>query len=676
MTRFIALLLGLVVAGALLTEAVVVSSLGLAVLLLGVVAWMACPGVWLVAAATGGQRTEAAWILGPAVGLGISGLGLLVAWSLGVQSWWAFVFAPLPAWGLVGWQWDTGWRPTLDRRDRMTVAAVLLVVPLVTAVPFSKVGVDLPEGRAYRAYFTADFVWAMAASSELSKGDIPPRNPFLHEAGLHYYWLSHLASGAFHRNLGPHVRVEQILLVDSIAFGVIFVAFFYGLIRSLGVSPVVAAIAVSAAFLAASYEGTEQWWDLWRQSVTLKYVRILNIDAITRWVFRGMPVDGLHRLLLYQPHHLTGYALGLGALWMVALTSRPAAPAVPLTAGVLLGASFLFSTFTAMVIGAIAALVYVVRVVRARAVAEAWPFALMAIVPVGVAVGASIVMGYVSLSDRSPLAFGANPTAFHRWPLIWLLSFGPLLVGAICGLMVWRRLHLRLLPAAALALGAAAFYFFVDVPEMGGVWVGWRAGHLLLIAFAGLTAATLEALWRSQGAVRSAGLVAATVLGVAGLPTVLIDVYNASDLTNREQAAGFPWTLIVSPDELEALEWVKHATPADAIVQAEPWIRNQATWAYVPAFGERRMSAGLPISMTPARVFEAGSNYVRDFVFNAADGPSAWQAARAIGVDYILAGKPERRAYADAIEEFERHPELFMPVFRNSSTTIYALTRR
>ena len=35
--------------------------------------------------------------------------------------------------------------------------------------PFAHVGEELPEGRAYRAYFTADFVWEVAVVAELAK---------------------------------------------------------------------------------------------------------------------------------------------------------------------------------------------------------------------------------------------------------------------------------------------------------------------------------------------------------------------------------------------------------------------------------------------------------------------------------------------------------------------------
>ena len=48
-------------------------------------------------------------------------------------------------------------------------ALVLLAVTLVVGLPYAHVGEELPEGRAYRAYFTADFVWEVAVVAELAK---------------------------------------------------------------------------------------------------------------------------------------------------------------------------------------------------------------------------------------------------------------------------------------------------------------------------------------------------------------------------------------------------------------------------------------------------------------------------------------------------------------------------
>ena len=53
--------------------------------------------------------------------------------------------------------------------------------------------------------------------------------------------------------------------------------------------------------------------------------------------------------------------------------------------------------------------------------------------------------------------------------------------------------------------------------------------------------------WRPLG-----GTMAVAIL--PAIPTVAIDVYNAQDITNRGQGPNFPWTLVITPPEREALE--------------------------------------------------------------------------------------------------------------------------
>ena len=76
-----------------------------------------------------------------------------------------------------------------------------MIVPLVTFAPYERVAEPTTDGHAYRAYFTADFVWGMTVTAEVAKGDVPPANPFLSTQPLRYYWMSHLLSGAVYRNL-------------------------------------------------------------------------------------------------------------------------------------------------------------------------------------------------------------------------------------------------------------------------------------------------------------------------------------------------------------------------------------------------------------------------------------------------------------------------------------------
>ena len=129
----------------------------------------------------------------------------------------------------------------------------------MTWAPYAHVREPTAEGEAYRAYFTADFVWGMTVTTELAKGDMPPVNPFLRGAPLRYYWMSHLLSGALYRNLRTWgVTAEQVVLINGLMFGLAAVAFLYALARMAGASPGFAALAIAVAFLANSYEGLER----------------------------------------------------------------------------------------------------------------------------------------------------------------------------------------------------------------------------------------------------------------------------------------------------------------------------------------------------------------------------------------------------------------------------------
>ncbi len=98
---------------------------------------------------------------------------------------------------------------------------------------------------------------------------------------------------------------------------------------------------------------------------------------------------------------------------------------------------------------------------------------------------------------------------------------------------------------------------------------------------------------------------------MAGLPTTAIDIYNTQDITNFTQAPAGRWTLRLTPDDLQVFDWLKHNTEPSAIVQIDPAPRDPEHWAYLPAFGERRMAAGLPISMVPLAKYQQASAEIR-----------------------------------------------------------------
>jgi uncharacterized membrane protein len=253
--------------------------------------------------------------------------------------------------------------------------------------------------------------------------------------------------------------------------------------------------------------------------------------------------------------------------------------------------------------------------------------------------------------------------------LVWILSFGPLLVGALIAVTSPRWLVRQGAAPVALVAASTVFYFFTNVPDVGDVWVGWRSGHMLLIAFSAITGAWLTHAWSSRRW-RPALALGVLLVALPAVPTVAIDVYNAQDITNRSAGAGFPWTLVITPAEREALEWVRRETPPTAVVQTDPEARGVTHWSYIGAFAERRMVAGFPVAMTPILPYQRASDDVKWGVFKTTQAAECHASARFAGIDYLFIGEPERHRYGAAIDAMLGAPDLFEVVFQNHAVTI------
>jgi hypothetical protein len=677
-TRY-AIIVSLTLVGSIAICLVAIAPFNVGLALVVVMAWAMLPGVIIARRLYGAQRgaSVASLLVGPVWGFATTSVVLLTLWTLGVRSVGVLALAPLgaallavPASRLAG----ALELPSLDRRDLLPLLFVLSVVPLVVGRPYARVGEMRPEGKAYRAYFTADFVWAMAVVAEVSKGDVPPRNPFMRRDQLHYYWLADLLSAIEYRQAQHRTSTEQVLLTNALMLDLAFMAFFYFFVRHFVESPAAAAIACVSAVLCSSFEGLQQLIVLWWRGAPLDLVTNLNIDAVSRWIFGGMPIDGLQRLLLYQPHHATAWGLSISALLVLLEAKDPARPAVNLVAGVLLALGLLTSSFLAVMIAAAVGLCQLVRLLRRGTWKGLVVAGLTGAAPIAIAVWVSNVLRYVDRSGGSLVTVGRlNPTAVLAIPTVILLSFGPMLVGAAAGAyFAARRRAARFLVTGAMILVGFLFYFFVDVRDHQHVYVGWRAGHLLFVAFAPLVGFSLQELWTKGPRARIATAAVGFLVALAALPTTAIDLYNTQDTSNRGMAPGFHWTLIVTPDELEALRWIKQSTPANALVQIEPTVRDPETWAYIPAFAERRMVAGLPISMIPLRKYQEASSDVRD-IYRDDESHTIWREARELALDYLVVAPAERAQYPRLEGLLDAAPQWFRPVFRNRSVTIYAV---
>ena len=134
-----------------------------------------------------------------------------------------------------------------------------------------------------------------------------------------------------------------------------------------------------------------------------------------------------------------------------------------------------------------------------------------------------------------------------------------------------------------------------------------------------------------------------------GLPTTLVDTWNAQDISNQRQASEFRWTIVVTPAQQEAFRWIRANTPEDAIVQMEPMLRGREHWTLIPSFAGRRMAAGLPISLLPLPEYQERSERVRT-LFATPNADEAAEIAHRLRLDYLYVDRDDLRRVSRACE--------------------------
>lgn len=654
------------------------------VFLLGAWIWFVLPGVVVVRRLY--RDTPAAaglgWLLGGPIGYALSSLLVLGARLLGLRGGWLLVICPAIVM-MIAWRLPSlgpGLRvPRFNNRDVLAVALLIILAVGVVALPFSRVGADLPEGRAYRVYFTADFVWTMAVVAEVSKNDTIPANQFLAGEPMHYYWMSYLLPAVEHREIGREIRLDRMLLVNSLLIGVMFMAFFYGTARHITASRTAAAIGCTFSLLFTSLEGFYLLTRLTIQGQSLDLVRLCNIDALSRWFLRSLPVDGLQRMLFYQPQHQLGYALGfICLLVMVHQWPRPRIAAGAF-AGAVLACGFLVSPISALILGTIAVVIGGLSILRQRAWRVGLWSAAAAAVPIAISMALVYSLHYIA-PGKLMLKIGTNPQAIKN-PFIGLaVSIGPIVLAALPGawLLIRHARRKKVIWVMAALLISLLFYFYVDVRGHQFVYVGWRVGHIIFITLAGVVGVGVHFLVLRTGRGKYRRLVWTGFFAICALiaaPTTFIDIYNTQDIHNRAKIKKIHWTLILSRDEVQALEWLRRSTPPDAIVQVEPTVRDPETWAYLPAFAERRMAAGIPLSMVPLKPYQSASERVKKIYMSTDPGFIASQSQQ-LGIDYLVVGHKERAAYPQFENTLEAHINTFPRVFKNNALSVFAVSRR
>ena len=621
-----------------------------------------------------GPRHPAAWIGGALVGYGLTQLALWGAIATGLGSLAGFVVGPSlltvftvaiyrvlpqrPAIRAGAWRGD----------DVRALLLVLTLVPLLMGITYRNLGRQDAEGhRYYRAYFTADFLWHAALAHELGKFTLPPRNPYLAPRPMNYYWTYFLLPASAAQVATPAEAgraVQPFLKANAILAGVLMVGALFVLVRSAVPSAGPAAAAVLLALLAASAEGWYALYEVISRGRPLDALRDMNVDAMTAWSFGGLRVDNMPRSLWYTPQHTTSIALGLAGLTIAVHTGAAAPMAAIAAAGLALG----LSTTINPLLGAVASLLYGICVLTDAAVTRAGVAAVARHGAAAAFVVAAIGWGAASrVMDGAGSALEVGLAGFSRNSpiLTLLLSIGPVLLPALVA-VVLRPAGPEMRRAATIGMAGIAaglfLLYFVRISEAS--WVGFRAGQVLLVSIPVLLARTLAAL-RPRA---RAGLVVLVL--AAGLPTTIIDTFNAQDIGNRRPGPGFRWTLWTTPDQAQAFAWIRaHTAPGD-IVQMEPMVRGREHWTLIPSFAGRRMAAGLPISLLPIPEYQARSAQVQR-LFATAHPAEAHALARRLRIDYVYVDRDDDMAYPEGTRKFDTYLEGFTRVFANGTVRVY-----
>jgi hypothetical protein len=618
-----------------------------------------------------GRSNPTGWVAGAIVGYAITALAIWVPIRMGFPSAFAFVaawaVASLVTWTAVAWRAGPLFPAApWQRADTAALASVLLLTAVIVIPPFLKLGSsDAAGNRFYRAYFTADFVWHAALTAEVGKFAMPPRNPFLRNRAIHYYWTYFLVPAAVSSTGPAPLRdVERCLKLNAILSGLLFMSMIFVSVRAAVPASGAAAVAVALALVASSAEGWAQIFRLASAGRSLAGVLDSNIDAVSHWFWGGYRVDGLQRAMWYNPQHSMSGALGLVALTAAALGGTGSSRTAGLMAGAPLAGSVAMNPFVGAVFAAAYGAGALAEAVRLRSIRRAVNSAFAA-APVALAL-AWCVSNQMADGAGGALEFGFGGPSRNAPLLTFLVSLGPAVIPAIAGLFVRSAAPFTsMIPAVSLATIAVVLMFFVRL-SVDEAWVGFRTGHLLLMSLPALTANLFAWAGRSAPAT---GIATAAAVAMAGAPTLLIDAYNAQDISNLRPGPGFPWTRVVSPAQQAAFRWIREQTPPDATVQEDGLARHPTSWWVVPTFGHRRMAAGLPPFLLNVPEYMEKSERVRA-LYATHDAAEAAAIARQLRIDFVYLDDVDREASPNGVSKFQDE-RYFQPVFRNAAAAIY-----
>jgi len=570
------------------------------------------PFVWLAGRLLAGKK--ALWLVGPLLILG-------------------FLFSLR----------QNGFRKVSGKQDYGEALLALLLVIVLTWLPFSKIGFPLDEKYAYRAYFSSDYLKHYAVVEALNEGSMPPPNLYFKGEALHYYWLPYAGPAFLSQLAGSTAKA-----VLAFSFTVNFL-FIFMLLKLAGRMfprrrelPLLAVLLV----LTPSLEGFYLWAARFHFSFGAYFEagRGYNIDGLTRWLW-GLPqIDTLLRALLYTPQHLL--SLAFLVLFLYFFSSEKERPlilslclALSLAASFFVGGILLFS-WCLYWFGREG-----VRLVRGKPFSGTLGMAFVQyFIPPAIVLGLSLALKMVTLSGGGVFFKVLTP----RQMIILLgLNMGFLIIGGLAGLLLSR--FPRRPFCLTLLIVSLIFVLFVRIENFESD-ISLKAGLVTILLLALFTGYIRQHRLTGNFFIP---LVCLVIL--PGLLTLVLDIRNSADIRNSR------FTSTVSFEEMRMMGWIRNHIPADQTVQNFPPAR---TWnlSAIPAFSGHQMLIG---DRMHGQIFQVGvevyNKRIEALGRAMSSLPSSREELYEMGVDYLLWGEDEARY-------FKYTPDL--PVARRMGRTV------
>ncbi len=539
--------------------------------------------------------------------------------------------------------------------------AVILLFLFFVLQPYSQAGKFSAGGARYNDFFSTVFFKHLSITTELSRDEIPPQNPFFVGTKLNYYWLFHVFPSVVHSSLNIPLEETLFLLTWIVSLITLFAIMI--LIHAFSTRTTDLILGVTPLLFAYSYDGAFVLAKLRQLAMPWSDFTSMNIDAAARVHFSSSEVIGIYRAFVFDPHHMFAICLMVVSFLLFRRVLNSPSRIVAGAALFLLGGIAGHSAFIAYTAISWIGLWLLIELLRGQASFLREPRFLI--------VASLIVLFYAILYFKFPGFFEIGKSDLRirmvtQSNLFLLIDFGAAVAIGGLGLFLGiKKKDWRILPLAILLMVGFGQLFFVYFPA----WphdLSMKTGHSVYIALACLGAHFFSK--QASGSIRrKLAILAFAALSLPALPTLIMDWYSLQQTENVET------TTLVTHDDLKACEWINENLPKDSIVQPIPSRSGNAFYSLIPTFAQRRTVLGDPMH---SRIFQGDLERIRNrrmmvnLLFLTSSAEVSWLVARNLGIDYIYIGTSEGKPFRDKQAKF-RDLKYFQKIYSGREVRIF-----